>query len=767
MERGRLRLAAGPIFLLAGMASCLGPPRVEIPGSLYARRPELAGLDTRPLRGRRILIDPGHGGHFTGTRGPADQTREADVNLGVALYLWGLLRDAGAEVYLTRASDRDLLPDSSETLRDDLAARVALFDSLRPEVFLSLHHNSNAPLDRDRNAVETYYRLDDDGPSYDLARAIHRRLAQGLGITEARLRPGNYFVLRNAPAAAVLGEASYLSNPAVESQLRLADKQLLEAEAYFLGVLDYFSRGAPRIEKLEPAGDTLHAGGTLRFRITDAQGGRIDPLSVELRVDSRRVPAWFDVRHGELVLRADGALRPGTRLIEVRARNVRGNAAPPWRERIALHVPPARVFVRQRPDPAAPGSDIRLRIRLVDARGRAVADGHPVALESEGMQLQQLEDSTRAGEILAWARIDPEAQSARLVVRAGPLVVASALSIDPLATRLGSVRCLDAGSRKPVRDAWAVCEAQPEHSDRAGLLLVHPTCDSLRIERRGYAPWDGVRPANGLVRLVPVHAGHLHARTLVIDPGGDGLEVSVPDLGVSAAELNFDVARTLGSMLEAAGARVLLTRGATQEVPETERIRIATRQNADWYVRIESALQPRTRARVLHYPQSPRGEQLARAIGRRLQRRLQLDSVEVREDTRAVLQQTPCPAVVVTLPGARTDATRLGIAHTDSLRERAYALFVGILNGLAPGIETWPHLSGSVLAESGARGAGLVVLDGAEGLRPDANGGFRFECVSPGEHRLAFLQRDGTTYEIPIYVAAPTTHINVRIPGSR
>jgi len=166
------------------------------------------------VRGRRILIDPGHGGGFTGAEG-AERTREADVNLGVALYLWGLLHDAGAEAQLTRASDRDFLPPGSNMLRDDLAARVALVDSLRPEVFLSLHHNSNAELDRERNAIETYYRLDDEGPSYDLARDIHRRLAQKLGIGAARLLPGNYFVLRQASTAAVLGEASYLSNPHV------------------------------------------------------------------------------------------------------------------------------------------------------------------------------------------------------------------------------------------------------------------------------------------------------------------------------------------------------------------------------------------------------------------------------------------------------------------------------------------------------------------------------------------------------------------------
>src|SRR6187551_304542 len=117
----------------------------------YERRVEsLAGLDTSPLRGRRIALDPGHGGRFPGSIGVNGLT-EAEVNLGVALNLWGLLVDAGADVMLTRTSDRDFTTASDSTLRQDLALRTVKANAFDPDVFLSIHHNADAGSRHDLN----------------------------------------------------------------------------------------------------------------------------------------------------------------------------------------------------------------------------------------------------------------------------------------------------------------------------------------------------------------------------------------------------------------------------------------------------------------------------------------------------------------------------------------------------------------------------------------------------------------------------------------
>ena len=153
-----------PFLFLAALAACGGPPkRVEVPpvDTLYRQLEDpLPHPDKTLLAGYKVLIDPGHGGSFRGTMG-ADSLEEKKVNLGVALYLWGLLREAGAEVVLTRASDRDFLTPNDSTLTSDLQARVDLADSLQPDIFISIHHNAQPARDPSVNRVETYYKAGD------------------------------------------------------------------------------------------------------------------------------------------------------------------------------------------------------------------------------------------------------------------------------------------------------------------------------------------------------------------------------------------------------------------------------------------------------------------------------------------------------------------------------------------------------------------------------------------------------------------------------
>src|SRR5262245_43872908 len=101
------------------------PPAVKKgPSAAYdGRRDPLDSVDASALRGRRIVLDPGHGGVFAGTVGVGGLT-EKEVNLGVALELRDLLAAAGAQVLLTRDTDRDFTTPADSSLRAELAARM-------------------------------------------------------------------------------------------------------------------------------------------------------------------------------------------------------------------------------------------------------------------------------------------------------------------------------------------------------------------------------------------------------------------------------------------------------------------------------------------------------------------------------------------------------------------------------------------------------------------------------------------------------------------
>jgi len=108
-----------PYLLILTLLACAPKPRQPLP-HFYDRLAEpLDTLDVSSVAGKRIVIDPGHGGVFRGAIG-VEGLDEADVNLGVALYLWGLLEEAGAEVHLTRKTDRDFVGGDPDALRQDL-----------------------------------------------------------------------------------------------------------------------------------------------------------------------------------------------------------------------------------------------------------------------------------------------------------------------------------------------------------------------------------------------------------------------------------------------------------------------------------------------------------------------------------------------------------------------------------------------------------------------------------------------------------------------
>ena len=70
------------IFALGGLASCKKPP----PPLAQPQRIEHVHRDFSPLQGKKIVIDPGHGGRFSGAVGVRG-LRESDVNLAVGLHL--------------------------------------------------------------------------------------------------------------------------------------------------------------------------------------------------------------------------------------------------------------------------------------------------------------------------------------------------------------------------------------------------------------------------------------------------------------------------------------------------------------------------------------------------------------------------------------------------------------------------------------------------------------------------------------------------------
>lgn len=234
----------------------------------------------------KIVIDPGHGGHDTGTIGP-DGLKEKDLVLEVGRRLGKLLEARlGAEVVYTRKDDT-FIP---------LETRTAIANQQRADLFISIHANSS----RDPNArgVETYYLNFTSSPealevaarenavseksiyelqdlvkkialkekieeSREFAADVQESLHSGLAARSPAIRnrgvkKAPFIVLIGANMPSILAEISFVSNPSDEHRLQTSEYRQRIAESLYRGIAKYADglsgvRMASKIDKA--AGD--------------------------------------------------------------------------------------------------------------------------------------------------------------------------------------------------------------------------------------------------------------------------------------------------------------------------------------------------------------------------------------------------------------------------------------------------------------------------------------------------------------------------------
>ena len=215
----------------------------------------------------KIVIDPGHGGHDTGTIGP-DGLQEKDLVLEVGRRLGKLLQTRlGAEVVYTRKNDT-FIP---------LETRTAIANQERADLFISIHANSSH--DSDARGVETYYLNFTSSPealevaarenavseksiyelqdlvkkialkekieeSREFAGDVQESLHSGLAAKSPAIRnrgvkKAPFIVLIGANMPSILAEISFVSNPTDEHRLQTSEYRQRIAESLYRGIAKY------------------------------------------------------------------------------------------------------------------------------------------------------------------------------------------------------------------------------------------------------------------------------------------------------------------------------------------------------------------------------------------------------------------------------------------------------------------------------------------------------------------------------------------------
>ena len=224
-------------------------------------------IRTLGLKVGRIVIDPGHGGHDTGTVGPSG-LQEKDLVLDIALKLKTLVEaKLGSEVLLTREDDT-FIP---------LEERTAMANHSQADLFLSIHANSSR--NRRVSGVETFFldfassaeaeeiaarenssaqktifelqdlvqkialkeKIDE---SRELAQIVQKTVTSQLQKAHSQTRDRGvkqapFIVLIGANMPSILSEVSFMSNPSDEKLLKSSGYRQKLAEALCRGIEAY------------------------------------------------------------------------------------------------------------------------------------------------------------------------------------------------------------------------------------------------------------------------------------------------------------------------------------------------------------------------------------------------------------------------------------------------------------------------------------------------------------------------------------------------
>ncbi len=232
----KFQVASGPgelCYVKVTLEHGVTPDKSEVPGNPHLTR---FTFGREPLEkvfsGRRIGIDPGHGGKDRGFRGPVNLL-EKDVALAVAMKLKGLLQNCGVTVVMTRQEDSDLsCPARLEVLRNgssEICIQLHTAGSTDPDYQgYKIHAKEGCPL------------------SYKLGNMLRDSLMERMGTDTGKPSP---LFIQDAGAPTfptVRVEPLCITHYVDEANFRAPLFRKRIAQALFNGVHRYFADAVPK-----------------------------------------------------------------------------------------------------------------------------------------------------------------------------------------------------------------------------------------------------------------------------------------------------------------------------------------------------------------------------------------------------------------------------------------------------------------------------------------------------------------------------------------
>ena len=190
------------------------------------------------MKGKKIVIDPGHGGEDCGAIGPSGVT-EKSITLQIAKEVEKMLKEAGAKVTMTRTTDTEVSPKHRQaTDVDELQARCDVANKAKADIFISIHMDSFTS--REASGTTGYYYTKGSAASKRLAAAIQSELVAQLKTTSRGIKTCNFYVVKHTKMPATLIEVAFVSNPKEEKLLNSKKGVQKAAIGIVKGISDFF-----------------------------------------------------------------------------------------------------------------------------------------------------------------------------------------------------------------------------------------------------------------------------------------------------------------------------------------------------------------------------------------------------------------------------------------------------------------------------------------------------------------------------------------------
>lgn len=201
--------------------------------TLSFTNPQTLADGDKPLAGKRIIVDAGHGGTDNGATGyistGKDEMNESDINLAVSLELEKKLRELGAQVIMTRTAEVEV----------DINYRMDFLNEVHPDLCISIHHNALAD-ESDISRVRGFVALYWSEAGKLLTKTVSNTATDKMFIYERTPTLQKLALCRNYKFPQTLLELGFITNAAEYESLVASDYAVRWADAIASGVLDYY-----------------------------------------------------------------------------------------------------------------------------------------------------------------------------------------------------------------------------------------------------------------------------------------------------------------------------------------------------------------------------------------------------------------------------------------------------------------------------------------------------------------------------------------------